>query len=125
MALSVSEAGAAPAKGVHARAHAHKTHRLRTTRILRHYSALARANGAGRVQRISTGSSASESVGQSDGVGFIKDDGHAGYGVRGNNTEAVVGAYRRPPDANLPATDMFHEGKGAAGVSWSVTLGGH
>ena len=127
LALCASEAGAVPARGAHARARvgAHGVHRLRTTRVLHHYSALARANGAGRVQRISTGAADGESAGRSDDVGFIKDADHAGYGMRKDNTEAVLGAYRRPADPNLPATDMFHEGKGAAGVSWSVKLGGH
>ena len=125
LALCASEAGAAPVRRAHARASlgAHRIHRLRTTRVLHHYSAQARANGqAPGMQRIATGAS---EPGQSDEVGFIKDADHAGYGMKKDNTEAVVGAYRRPPDPNLPATDMFHEGKGAAGVSWSVKLGGH
>ena len=126
LALCAGEAGAAPARGLHARAVAHRTHRLQTTRVLHHYSALARANGqAGRLQRISATSSERESARRSEEIGFIKDSEHTGYGVRSNDSEAVVGAYRRPADPNLPSTDMFHEGKGAAGVSWSMKLGGH
>lgn len=123
----VTDAGAATRHGAHAgwRA-ARSTHRLRTARPLHHYSALARAYGArdGRVQRISTASPEAVDSDPAEGVGFIKDANHAGYGVKGDHSEALVGAYRRPKDMNLPATDMYHEGKGAAGVSWSVTLGG-
>ena len=126
-AVWTTDAGAATRHGVHAgwRA-AQSVHRLRTARPLHQYSALARAYGArdGRVQRVSMASPTPVDSNSPEGVGFIKDADHAGYGVKGDHSEALVGAYRRPKDVNLPGTDMYHEGKGAAGVSWSVTLGG-
>ena len=57
------------------------------------------------------------------GAGFIKDKTRAGWGWQGHKSETVLGVYRRPDDPSVPGPDMYHEGKGAAGVSMSIQLG--
>ena len=125
--LTTFAANAATAKAL--RVHAapsrrHAAHRTFTHVRIRH--ARRRSNRVLYVARASDHGLMSSLGGHDDsprGAGFIKDKSRAGWGWRGHKSETVLGVYRRPDDPSVPSTDMYHEGKGAAGVSMSIQLG--
>ncbi len=60
----------------------------------------------------------------SDRPNWFKTPDKTGYGWRNGATETTFGLYRLPPTPDLPAPKISPEAKGAAGVSFSITLGG-
>ena len=49
----------------------------------------------------------------------------AGWGVDDHGTRVVAGIYQRPPQPGIPGPQTYHtpEGRGAAGLSFSLKLG--
>ncbi len=132
-ALALGAGGAANAASAlpahHAVRHTHaKPHLIWTS--LRHHgpahrmSPLARANGQAQYRVADGGGDINLSPSESETPGLIKGDGVAGYGWSNGKTQTVMGVYRRPPEPNLPQKDWIPEGRGAAGVSVNIKLGG-
>ncbi len=89
-------------------------------RARHHYSALALAQLS---RRRAAAAAAQDGAARRRQDGIVRADGHAGWGLQRGRSEAIVGAYRRPPDPNLPAPKMYNESRGAAGVQVTMPLG--
>ncbi len=61
----------------------------------------------------------------SDHPGVFKTHDTAGWGVSQGGGQAAVGFYKRPEETGVPAPQMYqNEGRGAAGLSFTMKLGG-
>ncbi|HEY5410579.1 MAG TPA: hypothetical protein VIJ94_07620 [Caulobacteraceae bacterium] len=57
--------------------------------------------------------------------GMFKTHNTAGWGVADGQSQAAVGFYRRPEQPGIPGPQMDgNEGRGAAGLSFAMKLGG-
>jgi hypothetical protein len=66
-----------------------------------------------------------DEAGPTDRPGMFKTHDAAGWGVAEGGGQAAVGFYKRPEETGVPAPQMYqHEGRGAAGLSFSMKLGG-
>ena len=66
-----------------------------------------------------------DETGPSDRPGMFKTHDAAGWGVAEGGGQAAVGFYKRPEETGVPAPQIYrHEGRGAAGLSFSMKLGG-
>ncbi len=85
---------------------------------------MSAAAAAAQARPRRAGSADLETTGLTDRPHWFKTADKTGYGWRNGATETTFGLYARPARPDLPGPRISPEGKGAAGLAFSINLGG-